>query len=287
MNYNLAKNVFKKHYEFHYAQNTTIDESLYPHVHDFYEILLIAQCSMNFTINNNHLHLKKGDIILVKPGDSHSKKYHDKEPLKTINLAFTSNIVESLFHYVYGSSDFLNELTQSDELSMCQLSDVENIELQNKISFLDHIPTSDLDKQNRYLRVILVQIVLFLLMGSTNSKKHNDFPKWLNNILDGLDDIENLRQGLDYILSSSERTQSHICRTFVKYLDMTPTNYINQKRLNYAANLLAHSDKEIVDIAYEIGFNSVGNFYNLFKKHYGLAPLKYRNKYSFNSPIRE
>ncbi|MEG2018450.1 MAG: helix-turn-helix domain-containing protein, partial [Clostridium sp.] len=55
----------------------------------------------------------------------------------------------------------------------------------------------------------------------------------------------------------------------------------------YAANLLAHSDKEIIDITFEIGFNSLGNFYNLFKKQYGISPLKYRNKYSFNFPIRE
>lgn len=287
MNYDLAQNVFKEHYEFHYAQNTTIDESIYPQVHDFYEILLIAQGSLNFIINSNNLLLKKGDLILIRPGDTHSKKYHDKEPLKTINLAFPVHILQSLFKYVYGSNDYLATLTELKSIIKYTLTDVENIELQNKISFLDHISTNDLEKQNRFLRAILVQIILFLLIGSTDSEKRNDFPKWLNTLLEGLDDIQNLRQGLDYILSSSEKTQSHICRTFVKYLDMTPTSYINQKRLNYAANLLAHSDKEIIDIAFEIGFNSVGNFYNLFKKQYGIAPLKYRNKYSFNFPIRE
>lgn len=287
MNYDLAQNVFKEHYEFHYAQNTTIDENIYPQVHDFYEILLIAQGSLNFIINNDNLILKKGDLILIKPGDTHSKKYHDNEPLKTINLAFPVHILESLFKYVYGSNEHSSKLTEAENIIMCTLTDVDNINLQNKISFLGNISTYDLDKQNQFLRAILVQIILFILIGSNDSENRNSFPKWLNALLEGLNDIQNLRQGLDYILSYSGRTQSHICRTFVKYLNITPTSYINQKRLNYAANLLAHSDKEIIDIAFEVGFNSVGNFYNLFKKQYGIAPLKYRNKYSFNFPMRK
>lgn len=287
MNYDLAENVFKKHYEFHYAQNTTIDESIYPHVHDFYEILLISHGSMYFKLNNHELNLTKGDLILIKPGDIHSKKYLNNESLKTINLAFPNQIIESLFQYVYGSDDYLTRLTQSKNIIMCKLRDVDNISLQNKISFLDYISTNEWDKQNRYLRAILVDIILFILIGSTSSENRNEFPKWLNNILEGLDDIQNLRQGLDYILTTSDRTQSHVCRTFVKFLDMTPTTYINEKRLNYAANLLAHSDKEIIDISFETGFNSIGNFYNLFKKQYRLSPLKYRNKYSFNTQMRE
>ncbi len=286
MNYDLAKNVFKKHSEFHYAQNTTIDETLYPQVHDFYEILLLAHGSMDFTINNQYLHLKKGNLILIRPGDTHSKKYHDDEPIKSINLAFPSHILESLFHYVYGSSEYLKKSTQSEDIIMCMLNDVDNIELQNKISLLNLISTNDMEKQNRYLRAILVQIIIFIFIETTDFENRTNFPKWFNNLVEGLDDIQNLQNGLDYILSVSGRTQSHICRTFVKYLDMTPTNYINYKRLNYAANLLAHSDKEIIDIVYETGFNSVGNFYNLFKKQYGITPLKYRNKYSFNFPSK-
>lgn len=280
MNYVLAKDVFKNHSEFHYAQNTIIDESQYPQVHDFYEILLLTDGSMDFILNDKDLHLKKGTLLLIRPGDTHTKKYHKEEKLKSINLAFPSHTLQSLFHYLYGSSEYLNNLTKSKDIIMCMLSDVDYIELQNKINFLNLMSAKDVEKQNRYLRVILVQIVLFTLIEPPDLEKPDNFPKWLSNVLEGLDDIENLQKGLDYIISFSERTQSHICRAFAKHLNMTPSNYINNKRLNYAANLLAHSDKEIIDIVYEIGINSVSNFYHLFKKQYGITPLKYRNKYS-------
>ena len=52
--------------------------------------------------------------------------------------------------------------------------------------------------------------------------------------------------------------------------------YINGKRLNYAANLLIHTDMEIVDVIYESGFQSINYFYHLFKKEYGISPVKYK-----------
>lgn len=287
MNYDLGKDVFKKKSEFHYAQNTAIDETIYPQVHDFYEIFLLLQGNIDFTINDNYLHLKKGNLILIRPGDIHAKKYQNNKTIKCINLAFTNHTLKSLFYYIYGSSEWLERITQSKDIIMTMLSEVDIMELENKISLLSFISTNDVEKQNRYLRAILVQIILFNLLDITDFTKRNDFPNWLNNILDGLNDIQNLQNGLDYILSSSERTQSHVCRAFVKYLNMTPTSYINHKRLNYAANLLAHSDKEIIDIIYEIGFNSVSNFYHLFKNQYGITPLKYRYKYSYNFEARK
>ena len=48
------------------------------------------------------------------------------------------------------------------------------------------------------------------------------------------------------------------------------------KRLNYAANLLIHTDMEIVDVIYESGFQSINYFYHLFKKEYGISPVKYK-----------
>ena len=81
------------------------------------------------------------------------------------------------------------------------------------------------------------------------------------------------------IKAQTNRTPEHICRAFRKYLNMTPMTYINAKRLNYAANLLRHSDKEIIDIAYESGFQSVSHFYQLFKKEYQISPLMYRNQH--------
>jgi AraC-like DNA-binding protein len=43
-----------------------------------------------------------------------------------------------------------------------------------------------------------------------------------------------------------------------------------------ARRLLWHTDKDVSQIAYEIGFNDIQAFSRFFKKHQGLSPSNFR-----------
>ena len=73
-------------------------------------------------------------------------------------------------------------------------------------------------------------------------------------------------------------SREHLCRSFKKYLGVSPSAYLNAKRLNYAANLLLHSDQKVIDVAYASGFQSLSRFYHAFKKEFGVSPLQYRKQ---------
>lgn len=78
----------------------------------------------------------------------------------------------------------------------------------------------------------------------------------------------------------SDRLVSQVIR------DNTSKNfndYINSKRISYAMVALANttkSEKNVLEILYESGFNSKSVFNTQFKKHTGLSPTEYRNKMS-------
>ena len=74
----------------------------------------------------------------------------------------------------------------------------------------------------------------------------------------------------------SGRTKEHLCRSFRKYFGVAPIEYINANRLNYAANLLLHSDMKVVDIAFASGFQSLSRFYHAFREEFDVSPLDYR-----------
>ena len=59
-------------------------------------------------------------------------------------------------------------------------------------------------------------------------------------------------------------------------LHCTPTNYINNIRLDYARKLLDDPNQSILDVCYTVGYNSISYFYNLFKARFGVAPNRYR-----------
>ena len=153
--------------------------------------------------------------------------------------------------------------------------------LQSRLSYLNLLPSDCPEQKNTYLRAVLTDIVYSYIMPGLEKEQtylpSSVIPFWLTQALNGLSDISNLQEGMEYLVRQTDRTPEHICRAFRKYLSVTPVSYINARKLNYAANLLQHSDKEIIDIAFESGFQSISNFYHLFKREYKMSPLKYKN----------
>lgn len=69
---------------------------------------------------------------------------------------------------------------------------------------------------------------------------------------------------------------SYLSATFKKECGETLTEYVNRKRMETAAFILSHSDKQIQVVAEECGILDVNYFIKLFKKHYGMTPTQYR-----------
>jgi AraC family cel operon transcriptional repressor len=88
----------------------------------------------------------------------------------------------------------------------------------------------------------------------------------------------NLRGGVQKMQALAHTSPEHLSRTCRKEMDCTPTQYINNLRLTYAANLLFHSDRPIVDICYEIGLDNLSYFYRIFKQRYGITPAEFRTQ---------
>jgi AraC-like DNA-binding protein len=67
-------------------------------------------------------------------------------------------------------------------------------------------------------------------------------------------------------------------RHFISVYKTTPGHWLQEQKLNHAYKLLISSDKPVTDISFESGFESSTHFSYLFKKKFGLPPLKYRKK---------
>jgi AraC-like DNA-binding protein len=68
----------------------------------------------------------------------------------------------------------------------------------------------------------------------------------------------------------------HFHRLFTRIYRRTPHQYLTQKRLDKARDLLSEN-KPVTEVCNEVGFESIGSFSVLFKKEIGFAPQYYRN----------
>jgi AraC family transcriptional regulator len=75
----------------------------------------------------------------------------------------------------------------------------------------------------------------------------------------------------------------HFSRIFQGILHESLAYYVNRIRLERALFLLAHrQDKNVTDIAYELGLSDSAVFSRVFKNFYGISPSQYRKEYSKN-----
>ncbi len=70
---------------------------------------------------------------------------------------------------------------------------------------------------------------------------------------------------------------SGFCTLFSDLMHNSPNRYINSLRLENACKLLRSTELPVLDISIETGFSSLSNFYKMFKEHYNMSPLKWRN----------
>lgn len=65
-------------------------------------------------------------------------------------------------------------------------------------------------------------------------------------------------------------------RRFKRATGMTPLSYLQSLRIASAKELLRHSNLSVGDIAWHVGIQDMSYFSQLFRRHSGMKPLKYR-----------
>jgi AraC-like DNA-binding protein len=65
-------------------------------------------------------------------------------------------------------------------------------------------------------------------------------------------------------------------RTFSAIVGKAIAEYIRDRRLQYAAILLSQTDKPIIDIGLDCGYNSAQAFSRAFRNCFGMPPSEYR-----------
>ena len=83
---------------------------------------------------------------------------------------------------------------------------------------------------------------------------------------------------LDQISAKACFSRYHFLRLFRQAFNITPHQYLIEKRIEKAKELLTSDDLRVTDICFEVGFQSLGSFSSLFHKYVGHAPVTYREK---------
>lgn len=69
----------------------------------------------------------------------------------------------------------------------------------------------------------------------------------------------------------------YVNEIFKEQYGTTPVRYLTEVRINLAKKLLESTDKDIVSVCFEVGYDTLSTFYRTFKNVVGLSPNQYRH----------
>jgi len=81
---------------------------------------------------------------------------------------------------------------------------------------------------------------------------------------------------LDDYAQMCNRSLSSFKRDFQRHFGISPGKWLRNKRLEYSATLLHHSDLNISQIVFESGFEDLSHFSRVFKEKFGISPFRFR-----------
>lgn len=109
--------------------------------------------------------------------------------------------------------------------------------------------------------------------------------KHIADCLDYIYDHLHTRITIDDLSNHVSLNPSYLSRLFKKEVGIPISNYIQEKKIETARNMLIYSEHSLSEIASTLAFPSQSYFTEIFRKKTGLTPTEYRSRYFRNIEI--
>jgi AraC-like DNA-binding protein len=101
-------------------------------------------------------------------------------------------------------------------------------------------------------------------------------PAWLLNTCRYLDETYQDPITLDRLAGRAHISKGYLCRAFKKQIGLSVVEYLTERRIQHAMQLLQDTDDKILSVALDSGFGDLSHFNRVFKKLNHLSPSAYR-----------
>jgi AraC-like DNA-binding protein len=144
---------------------------------------------------------------------------------------------------------------------------------------IDQIPSSSRDQILSCISIMNIcaeYISLSNRLNLTDKNLAHEIKKYINQNYASKITLESLSNRFFY-------SKTTIMNTFKDAYGMSINQYLQDRRLSHAAQLLEHADYTIHDISERCGFSDQNYFSKVFSKKYGVTPSSYQKKSAMTS----
>lgn len=251
---------------------TSIRDTYPLHTHDFYEIFYVMRGQAMHAINGQNECCMTGTLVLIRPADRHMYTFINQWDMELISIGIDRRIMAEVLAFTGIDEE---NLTRTSLPSRVQLDAPEASALARELLRLEGVTAPD--RRRQLGKTLLARLLVALTETEPASIS---LPAWLNTLLTEMSEPENFRAGLRRMVELSRVTQSHLNREMKRCLGLTPTAFINAKRIALAGDLLLTGQYTSLEVAGLCGFETPSHFHENFRRIYGCAPRDFTARHS-------
>ena len=232
-------------------ENTLLWES---HCHAKFELIAVIDGGISVTLEGRNYRLGRGEAIAIPPLCYHAIKANKAGVYKRLTVLFDQSAIPDVL-----APRFLGKSIPLNNLSTYITGELQRICTDKDKNFYASLAESFMTE------------ILYTLARAAENRIGNERDELLEKIILYVD--ENLCRSilLDDIATHTSRSKSSVCHLFEEKMKISPKQYILQKKLAYATQLINSGTPPTVAAA-RIGYDNYSNFYKIYKKHYGVSP---------------
>lgn len=231
------------------------------HLHYTYEMLFFYDGDADCNIAGTIYHLKKNDLLLIKPSTFHNVTLHSSHPYERIVCNFQEDSFPLQVTEILKEALPLYHIPENHPI--LQLFD-------NLRASYNILPSDSFEK----VFCLFMSAILIHLQHLDNSKLlkervtlHSTFHK----ILFYIDENPEKPLSLFHLSQIFYLSESHIAHLFKKHLNVSATQYIHRKKITYAQSLIV-AGMPPAQVAEKCSYESYPTFYRQYKKMFGVPP---------------
>lgn len=243
------------------------------HIHHEYEMILLTSVPKQVFIGEEELVLNKGDIILINSLVPHKifTRTSSTWVLLQFDISSEGNLFEELkLNGILGATNTPYTIFKQGDPLNKELTDC-----------IFKIKSESKEKKGYYdyfIKSYLYELIALLYRHGILT----DYNKFLEQIPHLLPVLKYISEhysehiSLTNVSAVANMHSSYFCKVFKNALGVSFVEYLNLVRISIAKKLLEETQKNVTEIAFEVGFSSVSYFIKTFKKYNSHSPNKYK-----------
>ena len=238
----------------------------------------------HYQCNNRFYSVDKDAYLIFNNGQCYSSYIYSDTETESFTVNFSSEFQQAFLQGLTNNPDEFSNIKNFEYIEKLYAHDDFITPLLKKIyqASLAKNPNVELITEAYYSlfeNLLLQQAKLKHEIRKVKAVKYStqlELYKRLNYAKDFIHSCYMKEISLNKLASVACLNNAYFLREFKKYFGVSPHQYIMQRRLNAAQNLLETTSNSIAEICFEIGYSDVTSFSKLFKKKFLLTPGEYR-----------